>query len=119
MITTPTEKTLVNYTVTDGIAVIELINPPANTYSYEMMSQLDAAIVQARFDEQVHVLVIRGAGEKFFSAGADIEMLNSVTPTYKYYCAQRAHSRRRTGDRAGLRYPHRAPQCRQDRSTRD
>jgi enoyl-CoA hydratase/carnithine racemase len=85
MITTPTEKTLVNYTVTDGIAVIELTNPPANTYSYEMMSQLDAAIVQARFDEQVHVLVIRGAGQKFFSAGADIEMLNSVTPTYKYY----------------------------------
>src|SRR5579875_3411537 len=85
MITTPTEKTLVNYTVTDGIAVIELTNPPANTYRYEMMSQLDAAIVQARFDEQVHVLVIRGAGQKFFSAGADIEMLNSVTPTYKYY----------------------------------
>ena len=64
--TTTTERTLVNYTVTDGIAVIELTNPPANTYSYEMMRQLDEAILQARFDENVHVLVIRGEGDKFF-----------------------------------------------------
>ncbi len=83
--TTTSERTLVNYTVTDGIAVIEITNLPANTYSYEMMRQLDDAILQARFDENVHVLVIRGAGEKFFCAGADIGMLNSVTPTFKYY----------------------------------
>ncbi len=83
--TTTTERTLVNYTVTDGIAVIELTNPSANTYSFEMMRQLDDAILQARFDENVHVLVIRGAGERFFCAGADIAMLNEVTPTFKYY----------------------------------
>jgi enoyl-CoA hydratase len=84
-VTTTSERTLVNYTVTDGIAVIEITNLPANTYSYEMMRQLDDAILQARFDENVHVLVLRGAGEKFFCAGADIAMLNSVTPTFKYY----------------------------------
>ncbi len=83
--TTTTEKTLVNYSVTEGVAVIELTNAPANTYSYEMMSQLDAAILRARFDENVHVIVVRGAGEKFFCAGADIAMLNAVTPTFKYY----------------------------------
>src|SRR5438552_5854448 len=83
--TTTSEKTLVNYTATDGIGVIELSNPPANTYSYEMMRQLDEAILQARFDENVHVLVVRGAGEKFFCAGAEIGMLNTVTPTFKYY----------------------------------
>src|ERR1700740_1908384 len=83
--TTTSEKTLVNYTATDGIGVIELANPPANTYSYEMMRQLDEAILQARFDENVHVIVIRGAGEKFFCAGAEIAMLNAVTPTFKYY----------------------------------
>src|SRR5579864_6013611 len=83
--TTTSEKTLVNYTATDGVAIIELTNPPANTYSHEMMRQLDEAILQARFDENVHVLVLRGAGEKFFSAGADVAMLNSVTPTFKYY----------------------------------
>jgi enoyl-CoA hydratase len=77
--------TLINYSTDNGIATIELSNPPANTYSYEMMSQLDAAILQARFDESVHVILLRGAGDKFFSAGAEISMLNSVTPTFKYY----------------------------------
>ena len=83
--TTTTERTLVNYTVTEGIAVIELTNAPANTYSYEMMQQIDHAILEARFDESVHVIVIRGAGEKFFCAGAEISMLNKVSPTFKYY----------------------------------
>ncbi len=83
--TTTSQRTLVNYTVTEGIAVIELTNLPANTYSYDMMRQLDDAILQARFDENVHVLVLRGAGERFFCAGADIGMLSEVTPTFKYY----------------------------------
>jgi enoyl-CoA hydratase/carnithine racemase len=83
--TTTSERTLVNYTATEGVAVIELTNAPANTYSYEMMRQLDEAILQARFDDDVHVIVIRGQGEKFFCAGADINMLNSVTPGFKYY----------------------------------
>ncbi len=83
--TTTSEKTLVNYSVTDGVAVIELNNTPANTYSYEMMRQLDEAILQARFDDNVHVLLLRGAGEKFFCAGAEISMLNAVTPGFKYY----------------------------------
>ncbi|HLJ35575.1 MAG TPA: enoyl-CoA hydratase-related protein [Ktedonobacteraceae bacterium] len=83
--TTTSEKTLVNYTATEGVAVIELTNPPANTYSYEMMRQLDEAILRARFDDDVHVIVIRGEGEKFFCAGAEISMLNAVTPGFKYY----------------------------------
>src|SRR4026209_1227268 len=69
----------------DGIAVITLNDPPANTYSYEMMQELDRAILDARMDEAVQVIVITGQGEKFFCAGADIHMLANVTPTYKYY----------------------------------
>lgn len=34
-------RTLVNYSTDNGVAVIELTNLPANTYSHEMMSQLD------------------------------------------------------------------------------
>jgi enoyl-CoA hydratase/carnithine racemase len=68
-----------------GIAVLTLDHPPANTYSYEMMRDLDEAILAARFDPDVHVIVLRGAGERFFSAGADIEMLRRVDPTFKYY----------------------------------
>ena len=76
---------LVSFRASNGIAILELNAPPANTYSYEMMQQLDAAILRARMDDEVHVLVMRGAGEKFFCAGADIRMLASVSPRYKYY----------------------------------
>jgi enoyl-CoA hydratase/carnithine racemase len=74
-----------DYETRDGIAWITLNDPPANTYSYEMMQELDRAILDARMDEAVQVIVITGKGEKFFCAGADIQMLANVTPTYKYY----------------------------------
>ena len=76
---------LVQYRVADGVAQLTLNAPPANTYSHEMMLELDRAILAARMDETAHVIVITGSGEKFFCAGADIAMLQSVTPTFKYY----------------------------------
>ena len=76
---------LVQYVAAEGVAVLTLSDPPANTYSYEMMQELDRAVLAARMDESVHVIVITGSGEKFFCAGANISMLQSVTPTFKYY----------------------------------
>lgn len=67
-----------------GVALIELRNPPANAYSHAMMRDLDDAILEARFDDQCHVIVLAGAGEKFFCAGADIAELNTMTPSFKY-----------------------------------
>lgn len=83
--TADVEGKFVQYTTTEGIALLTLNDPPANTYSYEMMQELDRAILKARMDESVHVIVITGQGEKFFCAGANIQMLSSVTPEYKYY----------------------------------
>ena len=76
---------LIGYEVIDSIALLTLTDPPANTYSYEMMQQLDECILKARMDEAVEVIVITGAGEKFFCAGANIAMLGEVTPDFKYY----------------------------------
>src|SRR5574341_937532 len=76
---------LVEYSVLDSVAVLILNDPPANTYSYQMMRQLDDCVLQARMDDTVDVLLITGKGEKFFCAGADIKMLTSVTPEFKYY----------------------------------
>lgn len=78
------ERELIQYRVTDGVAVMTLNDPPANTYSYEMMQQLDRFILAARMDDAVQVIVITGNGEKFFSAGANINMLGTVTPAFKY-----------------------------------
>jgi enoyl-CoA hydratase len=77
--------TLVNYTTDKGVAVLTLNDPPVNAYTYEMFRELDACILDARFDNDVHVLVITGYGEKYFSAGADINMLREADPTFKYY----------------------------------
>ena len=77
-------KRVINYSKDGHVAVIEMDDPPANTYTHEMMRQLDEAILDARFDQDVEVLLLTGKGEKFFSAGANIGMLNSVTPEFKY-----------------------------------
>ena len=79
------DKELVHYEAKDGIALLTLDDPPANTYTHEMMRDLDGAILKARFADDVQVIVIIGAGEKFFCAGANIQMLSSVTTTFKYY----------------------------------
>src|SRR5215510_12524688 len=78
-------RKLVEYQTDHGVCVLTLNDPPANTYSYEMMQQLDARILEARMDEEVQVIVITGSGEKFFCAGANIAMLGEVTPEFKYY----------------------------------
>ena len=76
-------KQLINYRVENGVAVIEMNDPPANTYTYEMNRQFDEAILKARMDNEAYVIVLTGAGDKFFSAGANIKMLSRVDPTFK------------------------------------
>ncbi|HET7814046.1 MAG TPA: enoyl-CoA hydratase/isomerase family protein [Candidatus Baltobacteraceae bacterium] len=77
-------KRVINYWKDGHVGVIEMDDPPANTYTHEMMRQIDEAVLDARFDQDVEVIVLTGKGEKFFSAGANIGMLNSVTPEFKY-----------------------------------
>ncbi len=68
----------------DRIAVLVLTNPPANGYSHAMHKELDAQIVDLRMAEGIDVIVIRGEGDKFFCAGADIAYLSTLTPEQKY-----------------------------------
>jgi enoyl-CoA hydratase len=78
------KKTLVHFKAKDGVATLTLDDPPANTYTYAMMRQLDDGILRARMRDDVHVIVLTGQGEKFFSAGANIQMLDEVTAGFKY-----------------------------------
>jgi enoyl-CoA hydratase len=75
----------IRYLVAGAVAVVELNDPPANTYSYEMMREIDDAVLAARMDSEVHAIVVTGAGEKFFCAGANIGMLEKADPQFKYY----------------------------------
>ncbi|HLG20556.1 MAG TPA: enoyl-CoA hydratase-related protein [Bdellovibrionota bacterium] len=76
---------LVNTRKDGGVTIVEMNDPPANTYTHEMMIELDKAILEFRMDDEAHVMLLTGHGEKFFSAGANIKMLSDVTPTFKYY----------------------------------
>ncbi|PIE06314.1 MAG: enoyl-CoA hydratase [Sorangium cellulosum] len=76
--------TLVNYETDHGVALITLNDPPVNCYTHEMLTELDACITDARFDDDVHVLVLTGHGENYFCAGANINMLREVKPGFRY-----------------------------------
>ena len=85
VVDTKSTNDLVQYRTEGGIAFLTLNDPPANTYTHEMMRAIDARILDARMDDNVQVIVITGNGEKFFCAGANINMLGNVTPTFKYF----------------------------------
>ncbi len=68
----PTEKLLVE--VTGHVALITINNPPANTWDEESLTGLKAVVEALDADRAIYALVITGSGEKFFSAGADLNM---------------------------------------------
>jgi enoyl-CoA hydratase len=82
---------LVNYAVEGGVAVLTLNDPPGNAATHEMMKELDEAIIEARFDSDVHALVITGAGERVFSCGTNLEVLRQVDETFAYYYYLHTH----------------------------
>jgi enoyl-CoA hydratase/carnithine racemase len=77
--------TLVTYATDKGVATLTLTDPPVNAYTYEMFKELDANILEARFDDDVHIIVLTGHGEKYFCAGANVSMLKEADDSFKYY----------------------------------
>jgi len=67
----------------DGVAIATMSSSPGNTYNLDLMHELDEVIEDVRFDTDVKVVVLTGGGDKFFSAGADINMLKTSEPRYK------------------------------------
>ncbi len=66
---------------TDGhIAMITLNNPPANTWTLESLNLLRDTVRALNHNKTITGLVIRSDSEKFFSAGADLKLFQSVTP---------------------------------------
>jgi enoyl-CoA hydratase/carnithine racemase len=56
-----------------GIGTITLDKPPANSYDLEYVQELGEAVDEAAADDEVKVVILRSASEKFFCAGADIK----------------------------------------------
>jgi enoyl-CoA hydratase len=83
--------TFVDYKTDAGLAFITLSDPPQNSFTHEMMKELDDVLLDARFDNDVHVIVITGHGDQFFCAGANVQMLCEVDASFKYYFLLHAH----------------------------
>jgi enoyl-CoA hydratase/carnithine racemase len=74
----------VRYETQDGIATLTLARPDVlNAMNNAMRSQLLEIFTRLRTDDAIKVVVITGAGERAFCAGADIrEFLEPPTPTH-------------------------------------
>ena len=64
---------MIECTVADSVAQIVLNNPSANTFTSEGLAALLAVVEKLNAEPNVRAVVITGAGEKFFSAGADLK----------------------------------------------
>jgi enoyl-CoA hydratase len=75
-----TEKNLLLYDEKNGIARITLNRPKAlNALNADMLEQLSEILETLKQDDKVRGIIITGAGDKSFSAGADIERLNKLS----------------------------------------
>jgi enoyl-CoA hydratase/carnithine racemase len=63
----------VTFSADAGIGTITLDKPPANSYDLEYVQELGEAVQAAAADDEVKVVILRSASEKFFSAGADVK----------------------------------------------
>ena len=65
----------------DGhIAQLTIDNPAANTWDTESLPALKAIVETLNKDSDIYALVLTGAGEKFFSAGADLKLFADGDP---------------------------------------
>src|ERR1700756_4189989 len=104
---------LIDYRVEKGVAILELNDPPANTYTYEMNKELDTCILNARMDDDVYVIVLRRSEHQDALGGHAAVQVLLLPPCQRdaqpsradaeagHRRAERPHRRRRARDRHG------------------
>jgi enoyl-CoA hydratase len=68
------------FQVEDGIGIVTFNRPQArNAFTFEMYEGLARICEQANRDKSIKVLILRGAGDKAFAAGTDINQFRTFT----------------------------------------
>lgn len=78
----------IRYTIEDRIAVLVIDHPPVNALNGQTLSELGAALNELAADPGVKVIVITGAGQLAFVAGADLNEIGSIAKTRDIEAAQ-------------------------------
>lgn len=81
----------VEYSREGQIGIIALNRPPANSYDYGFMEELERAIDAAAGDGAARVVILRSALERFFSGGADVKAFSENTPEKNMQLCRLAH----------------------------
>jgi enoyl-CoA hydratase/carnithine racemase len=63
----------VEFSSDGAVGYITLDKPPANSYDFDFMEEMGAAVDAAAADDAVKVVIVRSASKRFFCAGADIK----------------------------------------------
>ncbi|MCZ4253283.1 enoyl-CoA hydratase [Pseudoalteromonas shioyasakiensis] len=67
----------IDLNIEGNVAVLTMNNPPANTWTQDTLTALKDNVTELNANKNVYALVITGQGEKFFSAGADLNVFAS------------------------------------------
>src|SRR5512136_551412 len=57
----------------DGVARLTINRPPANVMNYETLVEMNAALEAVAKDPSAKVLLVRGSGNRAFSAGVEVK----------------------------------------------
>jgi len=69
-------------------AFLTIDNPPANTWTPDSLRSLEALLAELNADRSVYAAVLTGAGEKFFSAGADLKSFQGDKVLARHFIAR-------------------------------
>ena len=64
----------------DNIATITFNRPPMNPISIDLVKDVNAAINNIKEDHSTRVVIITGAGDRAFAAGADVNVFKGANP---------------------------------------
>ena len=74
---------MIEHKIEGHTCIITIGNPPANTWTPESLRAFRALTDVLNADKNIYAAVVTGAGEKFFSAGADLKRFNGKTDADK------------------------------------
>jgi enoyl-CoA hydratase/carnithine racemase len=80
---------MIDLQIEGSVAALTLNNPSANTFTAAALEQLAQLIDELNANPEVRSAVITGAGEKFFSAGADLKEFSTGDKVHARLMAQR------------------------------